>query len=184
MKCLVCGNNIKDGMSICPICGAGQNTNIQDVNQPIYNNQYQQPVNNSMIPPYSQYQQPIYPNQIYYNNMNQKKKTWMDIVSVVCGCIGIYYLFSLFVVISQGLQSFINETFNSPDMIEILEEPLTATLCMTWPLFLAPIPGIIFGIMGRSKIQNKLNIFGIISNVVCLCSGIITTIYIYNFMIG
>lgn len=69
-------------------------------------------------------------------------------------------------------------------MIEILEEPLVAALCMTWPLFFAPIPGIIFGIIGRSKISNKLNIIGIISNVVCLCSGIITTIYIYNFIVG
>lgn len=178
MRCVMCGNNIKDGVSICPVCGANQNSN-----QSIYNNQYQQPVNNMTYPynSYNQYQQPIYSNQ---NNMTIKKKTWMDVVSVVCGCIGIYYLFNLFVVISGGLQSFINETFNTPDMLEILEEPLVAALCMTWPLFFAPIPGIIFGIMGRSKIQNKINMIGIISNVACLCSGIITTIYIYNFIVG
>ena len=180
----MCGNNIKDGTSICPICGANQIGNNQNINQPIYNNQYQQPLNNGMMQQYGQYQQTQYPNQMYYNNMNIKKKTWMDVVSVVCGCIGIYYLFSLLVVINQGLQTFINETFNTPDMVEILEEPLVATLCMTWPLFLAPIPGVIFGIIGRSKIQNKLNIFGIISNVACLCSGIIITIYIYQFIIG
>lgn len=179
MKCIMCGNNIKDGISICPICGASQN-----INQAMYNNQYSTTVNPNMMPQYTQYQQPIYANQMYYNNVNNKKKTWMDIVSIICGCIGVYYLFCLFVIISSGLQSFINENFNTPDMIEILEEPLVAALCMTWPLFFAPIPGIIFGIIGRSKISNKLNIIGIISNVVCLCSGIITTIYIYNFIVG
>lgn len=184
MKCVMCGNNIKEGTIICPICGANQIGNNQNINQSMYNNQYQQQLNNGMITQYGQYQQTQYSNQIYYDNINKKKKTWMDIVSVVCGCIGFYYLFSLFVVISQGLQSFINETFNTPDMIEILEQPLVATFCMTWPLFFAPILGVILGIIGRGKIQNKLNIFGIISNVICLCSGIIMTIYIYQFIVG
>lgn len=92
MKCIMCGNNIKDGISICPICGASQN-----INQAMYNNQYSTTVNPNMMPQYTQYQQPIYANQMYYNNVNNKKKTWMDIVSIICGCIGVYYLFCLFV---------------------------------------------------------------------------------------
>ena len=214
MKCVICGNNIKEGLQECPICGSKQLTNpiyntqqydelqtqiqqtqaidVEQINKRLQEQQFQY---QQTIP--QQYQAPIQQN--YYQPVNgqyqqstfipqqpqmmvKQKKSSKDIVSLISGIIGIYYLFNLIIVINGGINTFISENFSSPEYAEIVSKPLTLSLCMTWPLFLAPIFGLTFGFMGRKDSINKLNTFGIISGFVILAAGFVSTFYIYNYL--
>ena len=174
MRCIVCGNNIKDNSLECPVCGTKQ------LGIPVYNTQQytdlQHQINNMHI-------NNDYNSQIptpYKTRYDVKKTKSKDIVSLIMSIIGIYYSLNVLIIIADGVQKFINEYLNDPKYAEILTSPLTTAVSMTWPLFLLPIIGIIFGFAGRRVEISKMNTFSIIASVSVLAVGIASTYYIYT----
>ena len=172
MRCIVCGNNIKDNLLECPICGSKQ------LGTPVYNTQQytdlQHQINNIHI---NNNYAPQVPTKIRYDVKKTKSK---DVVSLVCSLIGIYYSLNVLIIIYNGVDNFISNYLNNPKYVEILSSPSTTAISMTWPLFLLPIIGIIFGFAGRRIEYTKMNTFSIIASVSVLAIGIASSYYIYT----
>lgn len=201
MKCIVCGNDIKDGLLECPICGSQQLstpiyntqqfTNIQhQINNMHLNNNYQQPTqidNNYYGPnqPQPMVQQPMFSNSSGYINpvqnsypVNPTKKK--DVACLIINGFGAYYVLCIFSIIMTGINEFIEKNLSDPKYAEVLNNNGALTACITWPLFLLPIISLILSLSSRKIVKNKLNSIGLISSVVILSIGVISFCYIYT----
>lgn len=145
--------------------------------------------NKEYIPKYTSNNQYNYNNDYQNINYNQgyntfipvKKRSSLDKLGLACSIFNIYYLFSLCsIYFSYGLENFIKENFDKPEYKEILENNFAFSLSINWIVFLISILGIIFGICGRKKEKNKMNMYNIISNSITLVLGIASFIYVFN----
>ena len=123
-------------------------------------------------------------NQVYYSNINltNSNKSGFDKAGLGLNIFSIYYLFSIYsIYTSIGLDKFVEEYLSDPEYSEMVKNPVMMGISLNWIIIFCSFLGIIFGILGRNRNKNKLNLYNIISNSVVLVLGIISAIYAINY---
>ena len=210
MRCIVCGNEIKENSLECTICGSKQ------LGTPIYNTQQftdlQHQINNMHInnnpetevqnnyygvnQPQPMVQQPMMQQPVQQNNYYQptgyinpmqngysikpNPTKGKDIAGLILSGFGIYYSLCVFSVVSSGIKEFIEKNLSDPKYAEILESKEAITGCITWPLFLVPIVSLLIIMSARKISKNTINTLSLIFSIITLVVGIVSSFYIYN----
>ena len=198
MKCIVCGNDIKENLNECPICGSQQmgapvyNTqqysNLQHQINNMHINNNQQPVSQPQPvvqpQPISSYQQPIYSSQYMYSNQYTKPTTGRDVISLLANLCGFFWSACTLLIIASGIDEFraklIEELSKNDQYKDMANNPKSMTLYITCLIFIPGIIAFLTSFSSRTVKKTTLNTFNFLASILVLAVAVFSTWYLYN----
>lgn len=199
MKCIVCGNDIKEGLTDCPICGSKQ------MGAPIYNTQQysnlQHQINNMHVnnneqvstpnnyygynQPRPMQQQPFSGVKPVYSSyvQNYKSTSGRDIIGLLSNIFGLMYSFSVLFTIFVRMDEFretMTETLTAQGYGDLLNNHAYIAFSATFVLFIAGAISFFTSLSSRSVRKTTLNTCNFIISLLVIGVGVFGAWFFYN----